>query len=277
MRLLFCDQLRLPNPAACFHGFAGVLERPLRGRGMALLADDLRDHGAADAVGLGDLVQAHAAVAVSEHGGAIDIERMPADLAAFKPGPAHAGPDPFDDQVPLQLGDGADDHDDGAAERPAGVDVLAERDELDVEMVELIEDFDQVLHRPGQAVERPDQDNIEAAAAGVAEHLIEARAPSLGAADPVDVLLDDLQAALSGQGSEVVELGLGMLIDGRDPHVQSRSFHPRRPFFGDVLFETYCWINSISTSVMFRPLAAVAALKALCSSSGTFRFILFTF
>jgi len=29
---LVCNQLRLPFPAACFHGFAGVLEEPLRGR-----------------------------------------------------------------------------------------------------------------------------------------------------------------------------------------------------------------------------------------------------
>src|SRR4051812_35262098 len=68
-----------------------------------------------------------------------------------------------------------------------------------------------------------------------------------------------------------------MLVHARDPHVESGAFHLRRPLgFGDEFLLTYSWINSRRTSVMFWPWAAVAALKALCSSTGTFRFIRFT-
>ena len=42
-------------------------------------------------------------------------------------------------------------------------------DELDVEMVELVEHFQKVLHRASNAVEGPDQHDIEPAAPGVGE------------------------------------------------------------------------------------------------------------
>src|SRR3954464_4397003 len=68
-----------------------------------------------------------------------------------------------------------------------------------------------------------------------------------------------------------------MLVHARDPHVESGAFHLRRPLgFGDEFLLTYSWINSRRTSVMFWPWAAVAALKVLCNSTGTFRFIRFT-
>jgi hypothetical protein len=52
-------------------------------------------------------------------------------MAAFKAGAPHAGAHPLDDQVALELGDGADDDDQGAPQWAAGVDLLAETDELD--------------------------------------------------------------------------------------------------------------------------------------------------
>ena len=75
--------------------------------------------------------------AVLEHRSPVDIQRPATDVATFQLGPAHSGAYPFDDQVPLQLGDGADDDDDGAAQRAARVDVLPEADELDLQVVEL--------------------------------------------------------------------------------------------------------------------------------------------
>ena len=52
---------------------------------------------------------------ISEDGLAIKDERLAADVPAFQFGAAHAGPDPLDDQVALELGDGSDDDDDGTA------------------------------------------------------------------------------------------------------------------------------------------------------------------
>jgi hypothetical protein len=50
-------------------------------------------------------------------------------VAAFEFRAAHAGTNSLDDQASLQFCDGADD-DDGPAQRPAGVDLFAEADEL---------------------------------------------------------------------------------------------------------------------------------------------------
>src|ERR1700751_3709923 len=98
--------------------------------------------------------------------------------------------------------------------------------------------------------------------------MIQTRAACLHPGDPVGKIGDDVIAALHGHLMEVVELGLGMLIDGRDPHVEGGAFHLRRPF-GLVAVEwspTYSWMYFNSTSVMFWPWAAVMDLKALCSS-----------
>ena len=97
------------------------------------------DRSAADAIKPGELAQALATAAIADEGVAIDVEWRPADTLALQPGAAHAGAYPLDDQVAFQFGDGADDHDDGAAQRAAGIDVLAEADELDVEVAELVE------------------------------------------------------------------------------------------------------------------------------------------
>ena len=153
------------------------------------------DAGFGDAVGGRQLHQAHAAGSVTEKSAAVD------------------------DQVAFQLGDRTDDDDQGAAERPGGVDVLAEADELNIEPVEFVEHLEEVLDRACHAIEGPDQDDVEAAAAGIMHQLIKPGTLRLCAADFVRVLPDDLETALRGQAAQVVELGLGMLINGRDPHV----------------------------------------------------------
>ena len=46
-----------------------------------------------------DLAQAAAVLAIAEDGFPVEIERTTADVPAFELGPAHAGPDTFDNQV----------------------------------------------------------------------------------------------------------------------------------------------------------------------------------
>ena len=70
----------------------------------------------------------------------VKADRSAADGTAFEPGSPHAGLDPLDDERALELRDGADDDDDGPAQRATCVDLLAERDELDLEMIQVIED-----------------------------------------------------------------------------------------------------------------------------------------
>ena len=61
------------------------------------------------------------------------IQRRPAKPLTLELGAAHASTDPLNDQRSFQLGDGADDDDDRAAQRAAGIELLAEADELDVQ------------------------------------------------------------------------------------------------------------------------------------------------
>ena len=139
----------------------------------------------------GDLSQTLTMQAVLLDGSVVQYQRSTADPLAFEAGAPHAGAHPLDDEAAFQFGDGADDDDDGAAQRAAGIDIFPEDDVLDVEPVEFVEHIEEVLHRPGHPVRCPDQDNIELAAAGIGHHLIEARPAGLGAGDPVGVLVDD--------------------------------------------------------------------------------------
>ena len=70
--------------------------------------------------------------------------------------------------------------------RPSGpevIDAFAERDELDVEVSQLIEHFEEVLDRACQPIKGPDQQDIELAVAGVAQELIQPRALGPGAGE----------------------------------------------------------------------------------------------
>ena len=82
----------------------------------------------------------------------VKLKRFSPDVTAFEPGPPHAGADPLDNQVALELGDGSDDDHHGSAQRPARVDLFAEADELDVQPVQFIEHFEEVLYRASDAI-----------------------------------------------------------------------------------------------------------------------------
>ena len=73
-------------------------------------------------------------------------------MLTFQPGAPHAGTDPLDDQAAFEFGDGADDHDESAAKRAAGVDIFPERDVLDSDPIQLVQNIKEVLHRPGDPV-----------------------------------------------------------------------------------------------------------------------------
>ena len=177
------------------------------------------DGGAADAVFLGDLADAPTVLTVAKDAFAIEIEGRPPDMPALKTGTPHAGAHPFDDQVAFQLRDRPDDDDYGAAQRAGRVDALPEADELDVELAQLVEHFEEVPGRAGDAIACPDKDHIEAAASGIPHQVIQTGPARLHATDPVGVLLRNFVAALSGHLAQVMELGLRALINGRDPHI----------------------------------------------------------
>ena len=84
----------------------------------------------------------------------------------------------------------------------------------DVEPVQLVQHLQEMSNRTRQAVTGPDQDDIKTAAAGLGHHPIQTGTLCLDAADPVGVLVHYLVAALSGELVQVIQLGLGVLVDG---------------------------------------------------------------
>ena len=80
-------------------------------------------------------------------------------------------------------------------------------------------------NRAGDAIARPDDNDIELAAASVDQELIQAGPLRPGAADAVSVFVDDLEAALLSKREQVVALGCGMLIDGANPEIQRGALH----------------------------------------------------
>ena len=92
----------------------------------------------------------------------------------------------------FQLGDRADDDDDGPPQRPAGIDVFAEADELDVQVVQIVQRLQQMAYGSRHAIEGPDHNHIKLAAAGVGHHLVQPRASSFCSANCVGILLHNL-------------------------------------------------------------------------------------
>ncbi len=185
--------------------FGPLLERAsssLYGRVGSWLEQAL-DGCSRDAVSPGQLAETLSAAAITEDGFAIHFDRFSADVPSFEAGPAHAGADPLDNQVALQLGYGADDDDDGPTQRAGCVDRLAERDELDVRPVQFVQYFEELPYRAGDPIRGPDQDHIDAAAAGIPHQLIEPRPSGLASGDPIGVFVHDLEAALGGQSPKI--------------------------------------------------------------------------
>ena|ERR1035441_5025726 len=83
--------------------------------GRDLLAEHAVDGGAGYQVGLRQLAQGVALLAVSKDGDSIEYQGFPANVPTFELGPPHAGAHPLDDETAFELCDGADDDHD----RPA--------------------------------------------------------------------------------------------------------------------------------------------------------------
>src|ERR1700756_5169085 len=131
-------------------------------RGWSVLMEHAVNSGARDTMSCGDLADALPVLTIADDGCAIEIKRPASDVSTLELGAPHTGAHPLDDQVAFEFRDGADDDYDGSAQRPSGIELFAEADELDVEPVEFVEDLEEVLHRPGDSIGCPHQDNIEA-------------------------------------------------------------------------------------------------------------------
>jgi hypothetical protein len=104
----------------------------------------------------------------------------------------------------------------------AGIDVLPEADELDVEMSQLVPNVEEVTNRAGDTIEGCDQHDIELAAPSIGHELVQIRPLGSRTSKAVGVLPDDLETALRGKPAQVIKLGFWMLIEGRDTKIRRR-------------------------------------------------------
>src|SRR5664280_457627 len=111
--------------------------------GLGVLAEHTLHGGRRDAMAFGYLAETLALAAVLFDSGAVQNQRLTADVLTFETGAPHAGAHPFDDQTAFKLSDGADDHDDSPAQRAAGVDVFPEADVLDADPIQLVEHIEE--------------------------------------------------------------------------------------------------------------------------------------
>lgn len=175
--------------------------------------EDTTNRGRRNAAIPSQLPQALSLAAFTRDGFAIKVKRSASDVPAFETRSAHTGLDPLDDQAAFEFRDGTHDDDDGPAQRAARIDLFAESDELDLQVIQLIENLQEMGYGPRDPVEGPDQHHIEPTAPCIAQQFVQARTFGLGAADRVGVFLCDLIAALGGQLTQVVQ----------------RSFQPEPP------------------------------------------------
>jgi hypothetical protein len=88
----------------------------------------------------------------------------------------------------------------------------------------IIQHLQEMTDRSRQAIECPDNNHVEPAAACIPHQFIETGPLGLGPADSVCVLVNDLIPALAGQFPEVVQLAFRVLLIGRDSHVKGARY-----------------------------------------------------
>ena len=82
--------------------------------------------------------QRHSRAAIRDDLLSVDVQSRSTDLPTLKLCPSHSTFYPLDDQTSFEFGNRSDDDDHGAAQGTGGVDVFAETDQPDIQMIEFI-------------------------------------------------------------------------------------------------------------------------------------------
>ena len=187
------------------------LAASMAGLGHAHEADDACSR---QAILLRDMRERHSRQAVPHQCGVINVERRTPNAAALKFCSAHTGADTFDYEGPLQFRDGRNDDNDCSTQSTFGVDSFTLGEKLYAKFVQLIENLKEMLSTPGKTIARPHQNRVELVTICVLEELIQRWAADLGSAHTlIDILLNDLIAALLGKRPQFDSLAFRMLIN----------------------------------------------------------------
>ena len=176
---------------------------------------------------LRQLAETLCSLRILKDGRAIENKGLASGCGSLRALPAaHAGPDPFDDQVALQFGDRSDDDDNSSAPADLPVSICSRK-----LMYSTLSRFSwsstsrKCFTDRAIRSESPDLDDVELTPAGVPHQRIESGPLGFGSADPVGILFDDLIPTLLGHLTEVIELGLRVLVEGGDSQVECGALH----------------------------------------------------
>jgi hypothetical protein len=179
----------------------------------------------------GDLRQGLPGTTVCNNLRSVDIHGTAANPAPFQFRTTHPSPNMLDDEAALQFGNRSDYDHHRSPEWSAGVDVLSEADELNPEVIQFIEHFQEMPHASGHPVECGHEHDIEAVPPGIGHKLVEAGALGFRAANHIAIFMHDFILALFGHFAQVVQLRLGMLVPRLKPECKRQPVSRVYPAF----------------------------------------------
>ena len=142
----------------------------------ARFIDQAADGGSGHVVFLCNAGQRHSRVAIRDNLCPVDAERRSTDSSAFQLRSAHSCSNPFDDQTFLKLRNRTHNHDYRTAQRASRVNIFAQANELDVEVAQFVEYFQEMANASRHPIERRNEHDVEAMSPSICQQLIEARA-----------------------------------------------------------------------------------------------------
>lgn len=156
--------------------------------------------------------QAHPRATVFDNGSPVDVERCSADSPAFQFRSTHSSSNSLDDQTLFEFGNGTHNHDDRSTKRTGRVDIFPQTDELDVEVTQFVEHFQEMADTPGHPIESSNEHDVKTISSSIRQKLIKAWSLRLRTGNCVGIFVCDFKSALFCEFAQVQQLRFGMLV-----------------------------------------------------------------
>jgi hypothetical protein len=111
--------------------------------------------------------QTHPPTAVGNNRNSVDVERRSTNSSSFHFRSPHTGANALDDKTFFKLGNRTDNNDYRPAQWASRVNIFAQTNELDAEMGQLVEYFQEMANASRHSIEGSNEDDVEAMAPGI--------------------------------------------------------------------------------------------------------------
>jgi hypothetical protein len=150
----------------------------------------------------------------------VNVNPRTTDAGSSPPCGGKSGTSPLDQNLPLELGEGADEMNQELPLRARAVEGLGDAHERDAHHVQLGQRVDHVSKTAEESVAPPDEERVELALPGVGHHPVEGGPLLPGTGDPViDEGVHELPAPALDEGEGLVFLKARVLIETGDTDV----------------------------------------------------------